>query len=155
MNNDCPPPWNTAPIDVDLRIVFVPDFGGWWGLERAEHDGQRWEEGILPRAEWQTLSHRQVLSTPEREYQARCIYSCASARLDKTTWVEGPEHEIPQLLCAVKTWTSDSCKRWAIETDGDTALVWSPRNSETSTRVTRRALEAMVAEYEARTGGDK
>lgn len=131
MTDDCLPPWNTEPIDVDLRIVIHADMDGWWTIERAEHDGRVWTEGGSTTA------------------------LCASKRIEKTTSIEGADYELLRMIASVKTWTSDSCKRWAIETDGDTALVWSPRNSETSTRVTRRALEAMVAEYEARTGGVK
>lgn len=129
-------PWNPEPLDVDLRIVAPFDgwwtiFDGWWTIERAEHDGNRWEEETGPNS-------------------ARL---CTSARLEPTTSVEGDVDELPALLTAIKAWQYDRRRRWAIEPDGDTALVWSPRNSEHSTRVTRRALEAMVAEYEARAGG--
>ena len=124
-------PWNPEPLDVDLRIVLSDSLSGWWTLERANHDGRTWREQVGPNS----------------------FQHCAAKRLEPTTCVEGDVGELPALLDAIKTWQADDCKRWAIEPDGDTALVWSPRNSEHSTRVTRRALEAMVAEYEARAGG--
>lgn len=130
MTGNCPTPWNTEPLNVDLRIVASE---WWWTLERAEHDGRIWEEDTGPNS-------------------ARI---CTSARIEPTTSVEGDADELPALMAAIKAWQSDRRRRWAIEPDGDSALVWSPRNSETSTRVTRRALVAMVAEYESRAGGSK
>jgi hypothetical protein len=134
-----------------MRIVL---FGAWWWeIRRVDDDGQEWTEGVRPVDQWSEAGYRHVPQTPERTYRPCTVYCCESGRLEKTTSVEGQMGELPRLLHAVKTWQYDRCKRWAIEPDGDTALVWSPRNSEHSTRVTRRALEAMVVEYEAREGG--
>lgn len=144
-------PWNPEPLDCDLRLVLSGAW--WWEIRRADGDGQEWTEGVMPLDQWSEADYRHVPETPERTYRTGTVYCCESGRLDKTASVEGQMDELPAMLATINAWQYDRRRRWAIEPDGDTALVWSPRNSQTSTRVTRRALEAMVAEYESRAGG--
>ena len=141
-----PPPWNDTPIDERLTLRIDDE---WFALERAEHDGRMWSEG-RETISWRDPTYIQANRAPGREYSEYCSYCCTSARLEKTTSIEGPIEEIADLKAAIKTWTYDRGKRWGFyPLTEDVGLVWSPRNSEMSTRVTRRALEALVAEQEA------
>lgn len=137
-----PPPWNEEALDGGL--IFAVD-DGWFELERAEHDGREWIEGYDPPGPSRGYPYVRVAHEPGR--RANDTWFCRSANLEKSTSVEGPAHDIPRLLQAIKTWTHDHRKRWAFyPLTEDVGLVWSPRNSRTSTRVTRRALEALLAD---------
>lgn len=133
--------WNEgAPLRV--RLVTAVD-AGWATIGREVSEVKRWTEGLDER-NWTDPDYLQVAKSPPwRQYTTFekdgyvCSFYCNNTRLEPTTCVEGPPHEIKMLAeSALKGGFAEfnRCAVYARRPDGH-VLFWSPRNSETATLV--------------------
>lgn len=97
-------------------------------VERAEHDGRRWQERV-----------------PFGDGTFAAQLHC-SARLVSDADVEGDAAEMLALACAIESRMAFKAKRCAVRVEGDRAALWSPHNSSRACWVPLAVARMLAAE---------
>lgn len=111
------------PLQVDTQVILEKstNLDDWYLLVREEHDNQLW---------WEEEKHGRSLHLSERLVSNSCI--------------EGTSGEMRSILEAIQQGKDYEAYRCAVEIDGDSVLLWSPRNSLQQARITLENAEELA-----------
>lgn len=123
--------WGCAMIDEPLTVQG--DYGGWWRIVRANHDGRVWTE------------------TADGAIVARC----RADRLEPRSCVEGERNEMLGLALGILAGEVVRYKRCAAEPCAGGFRIYSPHNTDKDRRAVVSAARALdlAREIVARLGG--
>jgi hypothetical protein len=118
----------TIEVRGALTLRHCEDFGDWYIIERAKHDGRVWLEPT--------------------EYGASLR---SSARISDAD-VEGTAADMLAIADAIEARGEYSAKRCSVDAVGADVLFCSPRNSTVDARVPRVVAAALAQEIRAKLG---